>query len=113
MGATLFLVLGLAACGFAWLLAVQMRGMCLQALALAAQDHFPETDPGAVRLAARASPMTASELQPETAAVHGWLRATYPQAVGHLKLARRTTVVAPIAALGVVLIWRFAFGGGS
>lgn len=110
MSGTIFLIVGLGVCGFIWLLSAQMRGLIVQALFLAAQENFPTTDAGVVKTGAKATPL-AGDAEGEAGQVQNWLRETHPQAVGHLQLARRGTLVGPVLMLVVVAVWRFGFGG--
>ena len=110
MSGTIFLIVGLGVCGFIWLLSAQMRGMIVQALFLAAQERFPTIDAGVVKTGAKATPL-AVDAEEEAGQVRSWLRETYPQAVQHLRLARRGAMVGPVLMLVVVAVWRFGFGG--
>ncbi|MEM8617731.1 MAG: hypothetical protein AAGF20_12470 [Pseudomonadota bacterium] len=106
----LFSALGVPA--LAWLLALQMRALTVQALFLAAQDRFKGMDAPDVRLAAKASPgAPLSEVYgPAIVEAGDWLAETYPKAVGHLRLARRASLAAPLVLLAVAAVWRFGFG---
>lgn len=112
MDPTIFLIVGLGVSGFIWLLTFQMRGMCVKALSIAAQDKFPDVPADEVKLASRATALEA-ELEGDVGKVQGWLKETYPQAVGHLRLAQKARFVGPLLILLVVVIWRFALGGGA
>lgn len=107
MAATVFLIVGLGIAGFIWLLAVQMRFMVMRVLELNADDMFPEADAAAQKDAARAAAMGVSDPMADK------LSERCGQAIGHYRLARKVRFVAPAAALGVVVIWRFVLGGGS
>lgn len=112
MDPTIFLIVGLGIGGFVWLLSFQMRGLCVKALSVAAQDKFPDVPPADVRLASKATPLEGT-LDGAAGQVQVWLKETYPPAVRHLALARRASLFGPVLLLGVVLIWRFVLGGGA
>lgn len=105
--ATLFLVVGLALSGFVWFLAAQMRFFVMRVLELNADDMFPEADAAMQKDAARAAAMGVSDPMGDAIAER------CGQAIGHYRLARKVRFVAPVAALLVVVIWRFVLGGGS
>lgn len=107
MAATVFLIVGLGVAGFIWLLAVQMRFMVMRVLELNADDMFPEADAAAQKDAARAAAIGVSDPMGDAIAER------CGQAIGHYRLARKVRFVAPVAALLVVVIWRFVLGGGS
>jgi len=110
LSGTIFLIVGLGICGFIWLLSVQMRGLTVRALFLAGQDKFPNINVGDVQAAAKASAGDA-RMEGDVGQVQAWLQETYPQAVQHLRLARRGAMVGPVLMLVVVAVWRFGFGG--
>ncbi|MEO1643215.1 MAG: hypothetical protein AAFR74_07740 [Pseudomonadota bacterium] len=112
MDPTIFLIVGLGVSGFIWLLAFQMRGLCVKALSIAAQDKFPDVPADQVKLASRATALDAA-LEGEVGKVQGWLKETYPQAVGQLRLAVKLRFLGPVLILLVVVIWRFVLGGGA
>ena len=107
MTATVFLIVGLSLAGFVWLLAVQMRFMVMRVLELNADEMFPEADAAAQKDAARAAVMGVSDPMGNAIAER------CGQAIGHYRMARKVRFVAPVAALLVVVIWRFVLGGGS
>lgn len=103
----------LGACGLIWLLAVQMRGMVVRALFMAAQDRYKDMAGPDMIAAAK---LTAARRQPpetvETVAgVRDWLVETYPKAVVHLRIARWASLIAPATFIIIVAIWRIGFGG--
>lgn len=106
-----FSAFGLAA--LCWLLAVQMRAFTAQALYLAAQDRFRDMAGSDVKAAAKLSPLAARPdgVVSSVAEVADWLRDTYPQAVRHLAIARKASMIAPVVLLVLAAVWRFGFGG--
>lgn len=111
MNPTIFLIVGVGISGFVWLLSFQMRGLCVKALSIAAQDKFPDVSAEDVKLASKATILDAG-LEGETGQVQGWLKKTYPQAVRHLRVAHKARFIGPFLILAVVVIWRFVLGGG-
>ncbi len=92
---------------FVFILALQMRGMCCQALDIAGRAAFPDLEHQDYANAVKTSPNPASlELSglPEELRAH--LIEKYPQAIRHLKAARRVSRVAPFALLAVIVIAR-------
>ena len=112
MGSTIFLIIGLSVSAFIWLLTFQMRGMCVKALSIAAEDKFREMNPAEIRLASQASALDRA-LEGDIGKVQAWLKETYPQAAGHLRLALRLRFLGPVLIVLTLLIWRFALGGGQ
>ena len=107
MAAKIFLIVGLSVSGFVWLLAAQMRFMVMRVLELNANDKFPNASPADQKDGARAAAMG------EPGEISDALQESCAPAIGHYQLARKMRYLGPIAALLVVVIWRFALGGGS
>ena len=100
--------------GFAFALAVQMRvvtALVLRRALGAWRDGFTdrETANQAVILAAGATPL-ADDLEPEMTEAVEHLQTTYASALGHLRTARRYSIVAPVLLLGLVAIGRIVLG---
>ncbi|MEM7493296.1 MAG: hypothetical protein AAF296_07930 [Pseudomonadota bacterium] len=112
MGPTIFLIVGLSVSAFIWLLTFQMRGMCVKALSIAAEDKFRDMNAAEIRLASQASAIERA-LEGDIGKVQSWLKETYPQAVRHLRLALKLRFLGPFLILLTVLIWRFVLGGGQ
>ncbi|MEM1390113.1 MAG: hypothetical protein AAGG45_03450, partial [Pseudomonadota bacterium] len=55
MGPTIFLIVGLSVSAFIWLLTFQMRGICVKALSIAAEDKFRDMSAAEIRLASQAT----------------------------------------------------------
>ena len=112
MDPTIFLIVGLSVSAFIWLLTVQLRGFCVKALSIAAQAKFPKMADGEIKQASRATALE-DALDGELGQVQGWLKETYPQAVGQLRLAVKLRFVGPFLILLTGVIWRLVLGGGQ
>lgn len=100
--------------GFAFALAVQMRivtALVLRRALGAWRESFIDRTKAnrAVVLAAGAAPLS-SELESETSEAVTHLRETYASALGHLRTARRYSLIAPVLLLGLVAIGRVVLG---
>jgi len=100
--------------GFAFALAVQMRVIVALVLRRALRDWRPAFEDRmnanqAVILAAGAEPLS-GETDAEMADAAAHLRATYPMPLGHLRTARRYSVILPILLLGLLGLGRLALG---
>lgn len=100
--------------GFAFVLAVQMRVMVALVLRRALRDWRPDFEDrnlanGAVMLAASRGDLV--DIDPSSlriAAEH--LRSTYPLPLGHLRKARRYSVILPVILLALIAMGRLALG---
>jgi hypothetical protein len=112
-GATLgFFIAGLlVAFGFA--LAVQMRVLAGVALKRAARAKFPELEDGPARFAVVQAVNPGSTLEPgdEAGDAAAYLRAEYPAAIRHVRLARRAVAATAVLLLIVIGAWRVVTGG--
>jgi hypothetical protein len=100
--------------GFAFALAVQMRivtALVLRRALGAWREGFADREKAnrAVVLAAGAAPLS-SELDPDTSQAVSHLRDTYASALGHLRTARRCSIIAPVLLLGLVAAGRTVLG---
>ena len=98
---------------FVFGLAVQMRVLAGVALKRAARDKFPELEDGPARFAVVQAVNGGAGLEPgdEAGDAAVWLRAEYPAAIGHIRIARRASMVSGAALLAVIIAWRVATGG--
>lgn len=101
-----FFIAGLAVF-FAFALAVQMRIMTGLVLKRAAKAQFPDLSDGPARFAVVAA-SNDRDLEPgdEIGDAATWLAAEYPRAFGHLRLARKASILLGALLLGVVAAWR-------
>ncbi|MEE2929815.1 MAG: hypothetical protein VX599_03790 [Pseudomonadota bacterium] len=100
--------------GFAFALAVQMRivtALVLRRALGAWREGFADRAKAnrAVILAAGATPLT-GDLETEMTEAVTHLRETYASALGHLRTARRYSIVAPVLLLALVAIGRTILG---
>ena len=100
--------------GFAFALAVQMRivtALVLRRALGAWRETFVDREKAnrAVILAAGALPL-ADDVEAETSEAVAYLRETYASALGHLRTARRYSIVTPVLLLGLVAIGRTILG---
>lgn len=112
-GATLgFFIAGLFVL-FLFGLAVQMRVLAGIALKRAARAKFPELDDGPARFAVVQAVNGGEGLEAgdEAGDAAAFLRAEYPAAIGHVRLARRATAVCAALLLAVIVAWRVVTGG--
>lgn len=96
--------------GFAFALAVQMRvvtALVLRRALGAWREAFVDRQRAnrAVVLAASSAPLP-DGLESETNEAVTHLRGTYASALGHLRMARRYSIVLPILLLGLVAVGR-------
>ena len=100
--------------GFAFALAVQMRivtALVLRRALGAWREVFLDRQKAnrAVILAAGATPL-ADNLEPDMPEAVAHLRETYSSALGHLRTARRYSIVTPVLLLALVAIGRTILG---
>ena len=100
--------------GFAFALAVQMRvvtALVLRRALGAWRESFLDREKAnrAVILAAGGAPLS-SEIDTDTQDATRHLRDTYASALGHLRTARRYSIIAPVLLLGLVAIGRTVLG---
>ena len=100
--------------GFAFALAVQMRlvtALVLRRALGAWRERFLDRTAAnqAVVLAAGAAPVS-SDLDEDMREAVSHLRTTYASALGHLRTARRYSVILPVLLLGVVALGRTVLG---
>ena len=100
--------------GFAFALAVQMRivtALVLRRALGAWREAFVDREKAnhAVVLAASAAPLS-GDLERETQDAVAHLKDTYASALGHLRTARRYSIIAPVLLLGLVAIGRTVLG---
>lgn len=100
--------------GFAFALAVQMRivtALVLRRALGAWRESFLDREKAnrAVILAAGAAPVS-SETDADTSDAVSHLRNTYASALGHLRTARRYSIIAPVLLLGLVAVGRTVLG---
>lgn len=114
MDKTVLFWIVLGGLGFAFALAVQMRVMValvLRRALMAWQPAFEDRVKAnqAVVLAAAAEPVP-DETDEDLATAAEHLRGLYPMPLGHLRKARRYSVILPILLLGLLGLGRVALG---
>ena len=96
---------------FAFALAVQMRIMTGIVLKRAAKATFEGLKEGPARFAvvaaSRGQALEGGDVAGDAAV---WLASEYPRAIGHLRLARKASIMLGGLFLGVVAAWRFTGG---
>lgn len=114
MDKTVLFWIVLGGLGFAFALAVQMRvvvALVLRRALMAWQPAFEDRVKAneAVVLAAATTPVP-SDTDAEVAAAAAHLRETYSMPLGHLRTARRYSVILPVLLLAVLGLGRVALG---
>ena len=96
---------------FAFALALQMRLMTGLVLRRAARAKFDELEDGTARFAVvHAVAGTGLEEGDTVGEAASWLRAEYPSAIRHIRIARRATAVTGVLFLAVLIGWRVTAG---
>ncbi|MEQ9316187.1 MAG: hypothetical protein RLN72_10055 [Henriciella sp.] len=96
---------------FVFALAVQMRIMTGIVLKRAAKAKFDRLEEAPARFAVvAASGGRGAEPEGLVSEAADWLAAEYPAAIGHLRLARKSSVMLGGLFLGVIAAWRLTGG---
>ena len=107
-----FFIAGLAAF-FGLALAVQMRIFAGLALKRAARAQYPELEDGPARFVVVHAVNGSGILDDGDTAAEavGWIRAEYPAALRHIRLARKATAIMAVLLFAIIVAWRLTTGG--
>lgn len=108
----IFFVAGVIAL-FVFGLAVQMRMLAGVALKRAAQEKIPGLNDGPARFAVAQAVRgdAALEAGDEAGDAAAYLADHYQKALGHIRLARKVSVVMPGVLIVIAVAWRLVTGG--